>query len=88
MDQSLLATIARFPDRARAIKELAGHDEEFRSMCADYADAKAASGGWERCPSPVREERCTEYQGLLRDLGLEIEVALDREAKKGGRHER
>ena len=77
MDQSLLAAIARFPDRGRAIEELAGHDEEFRSLCADYADAKAALAGWERCASPVRDERCTEYRGLLRDLALEIESALD-----------
>ena len=79
MDQSLLAAIARFPDRGRAIEELAARDEEFGSLCADYADAKAALAGWEGCASPVREERCVEYRGLLRDLALEIEAALNGE---------
>jgi hypothetical protein len=77
MDQSLLATIARFPDRGRAIEELAGRDEEFRSLCADYADAEAAVVRWERCSSPLREERCTEYRDLVKELALEIEAALD-----------
>jgi hypothetical protein len=77
MDQSLLAAIARFPDRGRSIEELAGHDEEFRSLCADLADAQAALVRWERCLSPVREERCTEYRILLGDLASEIETMLD-----------
>jgi hypothetical protein len=82
MDQSLLAAIARFPDRGRAIEELADDDEEFRSLCADYADADAALVRWENCSSQVREERCTEYRGLLKDLALEIEAALDCERAK------
>ena len=77
MEQSLLAAIARFPDRGRAIEELARQDEEFRSLCADLGDAQAALVRWERCLSPVREERCTEYRELLRDLAAEIEATLD-----------
>jgi hypothetical protein len=78
MDQSLLAAIARFPDRGRAIKELAVVDEDFRALCADLRDAEAALDGWERSPSPVREERCAEYRELAAGLADEIKTALDR----------
>ena len=77
MDQSLLAAIARFPDRGRAIKELAAVDEGFRALCADLRDAEAALDGWERSPSPVREERCGEYRDLVTGLADEIRTALD-----------
>ena len=43
MDQGVLVAIARFPDRGHAIEELARTNEEFRSICADLADAEAAA---------------------------------------------
>ncbi len=77
MDQSLLAAIARFPDRGRAIKELAAMDEGFHALCADLRDAEAALTRWEQAPSPVQEERCTEYRELAAGLADEIKTALD-----------
>jgi hypothetical protein len=78
MDQSLLAAIARFPDRGRAIKELAAMDENFRALCADLRDAEAALDGWKRSLSSVREERCSEYRELVAGLIDEVRAALDR----------
>ena len=42
MNESVLVAIARFPDRSHAIEDLAPVDEEFRSHCADLAEAEAA----------------------------------------------
>jgi hypothetical protein len=76
----LLAAIAHFPDRGHAVEELARRDEEFLLLCADLAEAEAALGRWERADTPVREARCAEYRELVRDLALEVEATLDRNA--------
>jgi hypothetical protein len=81
MDRTVLAAIARFPDRGHAVEELAGRDEDFRLLCADLADAETALVGWEQSASPVREARCAEYRDLVRDLAAEVEAALDRYAQ-------
>ena len=81
MDRTVLAAIARYPDRGRAIEEFAERDEEFRSLCADLADAEAALKRWEQSSSQVREERCTEYRDLIGDLTDEIGSVLDRRSK-------
>ena len=78
MDRSVMAAIARFPDRGHAIEKLARTDEDFRGLCADLADAEAAVVHWERAPTPVREARCAEYRDLVRDLAAELEATLDR----------
>jgi hypothetical protein len=80
MDRRLLAAIAHFPDRGHAVEELARRDEEFLLLCADLAEAEAALGQWERSDTPVREARCAEYRDPVRDLALEVETTLDRNA--------
>ncbi|HEV2564387.1 MAG TPA: hypothetical protein VGU19_04820 [Microvirga sp.] len=81
MDRPLLAAIARFPDRGHAIEKLARRDEEFLLLCADLAEAEAALAGWERSDTPVREARCAEYRDLVRDLAVEVEIALNRHSQ-------
>jgi len=78
MQHAIQAAIAHFPDRGRAIQELAGADEGFQSLCEDFAAAQAALMHWERSSSSVREARCAEYRELVRDLAAEIEAELDR----------
>jgi len=80
MLHAIQAAIARFPDRGHAIAELAGRDDELRSLCEDLADAEAALVRWERSSEPVREARCAEYRALVRDLAAELEAMLDRNA--------
>ncbi len=78
MHYAVQAVIARFPDRGHAIEELAQTDEEFLSLCEDFAEAEAALARWERSSSSVREARCTEYRDMVRELAVEIEAELDR----------
>ena len=81
MDPSLLVAIARFPDRGHAIEELARTNEDFRSLCADLADAEAAALRWERSSLPVGGARGAEYRDLARDLAAELAATLDRHAQ-------
>jgi len=78
MQHAVQATIALFPDRGRAIDELARMDGSFRSLCEDFAEAQAALVHWERSSSPMREARCAEYRDLVRDLAAEIKAELNR----------
>ncbi len=77
MDQEVLVAIQRFPARQQAIEALAARDEDFRSLCADFADAQAALRRWEEPPSAVREKLRSEYQTLVEELAGEIAAALD-----------
>jgi hypothetical protein len=78
VDQTVLVAIARFPDRGHAIEELARRNEDFRSLCADFADAEAAAVRWEHSPLPVSKARAAEYRELARDFAAELEATLDR----------
>lgn len=78
MERNISVAIARFPDRGHAIAKLARVDEDFRSLCADLAEAEAALLRWARSSLPAKEARCAEYQSLVRDLAAELEATLDR----------
>ena len=82
MDQTVLVAIARFPDRGHAIEELARTDDDFRSLCADLAEAEAAALRWARSSSPVSGSRSAEYRDLVRDLAAELEATLDRPSRR------
>jgi hypothetical protein len=81
MDQFILVAIARFPDRGHAIEELARIDDDFRSLCVDFADAEAAALRWDHSPLPVSAARSAEYRELVKDLAVEIAATLDRHAQ-------
>lgn len=72
MEQSVLVAIARFPGRGNAIEDLARTDEDFRSLCADLADAEAAAARWEHSSSTVSGVRSAEDRDLARDLAAEL----------------
>jgi hypothetical protein len=77
VELNLAAAKAKFPDRGRAIDELASRDDDFRTMCVDLADAEAAALRNEESPSPKREQFLAEYRDLITYLTAEIELALD-----------
>jgi hypothetical protein len=72
-----LESAQRFPAHQQAIEALAARDEDFRSLCADFAEAQAALRRWEEPSSAVREKRRAEYQTLVEELAGEIASALD-----------
>jgi hypothetical protein len=77
MDQGVRAAAGRFPTRQRAIEALAARNDDFRSLCADLAEAQVALRRWEQSSSLVREQRCSEYASLVESLASEIEDALE-----------
>jgi hypothetical protein len=77
MDEEVHAAVRRFPTRQTAIEALAARDEEFRSLCADFADAEAALRRWQVAESPMRERLSSEYRQLVEELADEIEMALN-----------
>jgi hypothetical protein len=77
MDHGVLIAIQRFPARQQAIEALAARDEDFRSLCADFAEAQAALCRWGEPSSAVRENLRSEYQTLVEELAGEIAGALD-----------
>jgi hypothetical protein len=77
MDEEVRAAVRRFPARQAAIEALAARDEEFRSVCADFADAEAALRRWQVAESPMRERLSPEYRQLVEELADEIEMALN-----------
>jgi hypothetical protein len=77
MEDELFAAARRFPARRGAIEALADRDEEFRALCADFAEAEAALHRWAAASSPARGQRCAEYRDLVDSLAEEIEAALD-----------
>jgi hypothetical protein len=76
MDEEMGAAVRRFPAHQPAIEALAARDEEFRSLCADFAEAEVALRHWEAAESPTRERLCPEYRQLVQDLADEIATAL------------
>ncbi|NTS32939.1 hypothetical protein SAMN05428967_3755 [Phyllobacterium sp. YR620] len=80
MDRGVVAAKRRFPFRGQAIEERAARDDEFRELCADFADAEVELCRWEQSTEPKRNERYAEYLQLVDDLASEIGAALDRAA--------
>jgi hypothetical protein len=78
MKQSVLVAIDRFPDQGHAIEELTSRDEDFRSLCANLADAEATAIRWEHSSLPVSAARSAEYRDLARDLAVKLEATPDR----------
>ena len=83
MDEGLLAAVRRFPGRRCVVGALAAHDESFRLLCSDFAEAQGAFSGGEKSTSAVREQRFSEYQDLVEGPGGEIATNLDA-AQAGG----
>jgi hypothetical protein len=77
MDEEVHAAVRRFPTRQTAIEALAARDEEFRSLCADFADAEAALRRWQVAESPMRERLSSEYRQLVEELADEVEMVLN-----------
>jgi hypothetical protein len=63
--------------RRKEIEQLSARNESFRDLCADFAIAEEVLRKWNASSAPEREERCAEYRQLVKELGQEIDAALD-----------
>lgn len=74
--QGLEAATRRFPMRSLEIRRRVLEDETFRGICADLAAAESALASVDRLPAHLREERRTEFEGMIESLALEIKQSL------------
>jgi hypothetical protein len=87
MARSAMDIIKRFPEHELAIERLVRKNEDFRSMCEDYAVGVAALRRWERASDSKRVVRIAELRESLAELEEEVLEALEREiASRSGRH--
>ena len=89
MDPGVLAAIRLLPKHRKAIEELVLSSENFRSLCADLADAELALQRWATSGAPGTAARCAEYRHLIDGLEGELRQSIgewqarsDRRAKE------
>ena len=70
--------LERYPKEASRIQERALRDPVFRSVCDDYFDTFTALLNWRNSSSPSSALRIAEFNQILKELGHEIEEALER----------
>jgi hypothetical protein len=74
--------IKRFPEHELAIERLVRWNEDFRSMCEDYAVGFEALRRWERASDPQRAARIAELRDSLAELEEEILEVLEPETAR------
>jgi hypothetical protein len=82
METDLRQVLSLFPQFSDLIHEHYRDDDEFRSMCRDYADALQASQTWQHSAKAEAPKRVTEYQSLVRELQQDIKHWLKKVKKK------
>lgn len=79
------AAIRRFPQAEFAIRKLMNHDEAFRDICEELAEAEQALARVPQIPAALHEARRAEWQELVDRLAAELATALQ---KSGTAHDR
>ena len=82
MDNDLRQVLDLFPNASDLIREHYRDDDEFRSMCRDYADALHAIQTWQQSAKAEAPKRVKEYQSLVRELQQDIKNWLGKVKKK------
>ena len=72
MDNDLRQVLSLFPKSSDLIREHYRDDDEFRSMCRDYADALHAIQTWQQSAKAEAPNRVKEYQSLVSELQQDI----------------
>ena len=78
MDNGLRHVLVLFPKSSDLIHEHYRDDDEFRSMCRDYADALHAIETWQQSGKAEALKRVKEYQSLVCELQEDIRHWLKR----------
>ncbi|CAH1654762.1 hypothetical protein CHELA20_53966 [Hyphomicrobiales bacterium] len=73
----VVAALRRFPAERRAIDDLAAHNEDFRDMCEELAEAEMALLAADVLPPGVREERRAEWMAVIDRISAEIAGVLN-----------
>ncbi len=68
----LTQAIARFPDQTAHLRRLAIRDQSFRSLCEDYALAKASLAGFEARSDAAERPEIADYRVVIGELESEI----------------
>ena len=72
MDNDLRQVLDLFSNSSDLIREHYRDDDEFRSMCRDYADALHAIKTWQQSGKAEAPKRVKEYQSLVSELQQDI----------------
>jgi uncharacterized protein YdcH (DUF465 family) len=72
MNNDLRQVLGLFPKFSDLIHEHYRDDNEFRSICRDYADALHAIQTWQQSAKAETPERVKEYQSLVSELQQDI----------------
>jgi predicted translin family RNA/ssDNA-binding protein len=82
MDNDLRQVLDLFSNSSDLIREHYRDDDEFRSMCRDYADALHAIKTWQQSDKAEASKRVKEYQSLVSELQQDIRNWLKKVKRK------
>lgn len=77
----LAHAVARFPEAAAALRQLARTDPEFREICEEYALAQKSLAGFEARPDAAERTEIGDYRTVIAEIEREIDRRL-REARR------
>lgn len=76
--RAFLAATRRLPHFELSIRRLIETDDTFREICEELVDAETALVAASSAPSPLRQARQDEWQGLVDRLVREIDTIVRR----------
>ena len=68
----LAQAVGRFPDQAPLLRRLVLKDTAFRSLCEDYALARASLAGFEARSDAAERPEIADYRAVIAELESEI----------------
>jgi hypothetical protein len=68
----LTQAIDRFPNQAALLRRMVLKDHAFRSLCEDYALARASLAAFEARPDAAERPEITDYRAVITELEGEI----------------
>jgi hypothetical protein len=83
MHTGLEHAVIRFPGQAQLLRNLALKDRAFRSLCEDYALARASLAGFEALPEAAERGEIADYRAVVAELEAEIARFLTAAGRAG-----
>jgi hypothetical protein len=79
----LTQAVDRFPGQAALLRRLVLKDQAFRSLCEDYALARASLAGFEARPDAAERPEVGDYRSVIAELESEIARFLTAAGRAG-----